>query len=159
MISRLAIDQGTTSTKAFRSGADGAAVAVGTRTHRQIHPRPGWVEHDPAELLSDIRALIDAAGPCAVAALANQGETVVAWDAHTKQPLHNAIVWQDERTGDAIARLRADGVAALTRQVAGLPLDPPPSCAGCSITPKVLKTCAGPDGCASAPPTRSSSTR
>ena len=124
MTGRLAIDQGTTSTKAYRSGADGAAVAVGARSHRQIHPRPGWVEHDPAELLRDIRALIEAAGPCAVAALANQGETVVAWDARTKRPLHNAIVWQDERTGDAIARLRADGVAALTRQVAGLPLDP-----------------------------------
>ena len=124
MTGRLAIDQGTTSTKAYRSGPHGTAVAVGSRTHRQIHPRPGWVEHAPAELLDGIRALIEAAGPCATAGLANQGETVVAWDARTKRPLHNAVVWQDERTADAVARLRAGGVESLTRDVAGLPLDP-----------------------------------
>ena len=124
MTAHVAIDQGTTSTKAYRRDPGGIVAAVGSRTHRQIHPRPGWVEHDAAEILSNIRALLAAAGPCVVAGLANQGETVVAWDARTKLPLHNAIVWQDERTAGPIARLRAEGVEELTRQVAGLPLDP-----------------------------------
>jgi glycerol kinase len=123
MITILAIDQGTTSTKAYRSGADLAFVPVGRRTHRQIHPHPGWMEHDPAELVENIRALIEQGGGCDTLGLANQGETVLAWDAVTKRPLYNAIVWQDERTKTAVERLRAAGVEALTRERAGLPLD------------------------------------
>lgn len=119
----LGIDQGTTSTKAYRAGADGVPHVVGRHVHRQIHPRPGWVEHDPTELLEAIEGLIEQAGPCDLAGLANQGETVVAWDAVTKRPLHNAIVWQDDRTRPAIERLRATGVEALTLARAGLPLD------------------------------------
>ncbi|HEY0419818.1 MAG TPA: FGGY family carbohydrate kinase, partial [Acetobacteraceae bacterium] len=94
------------------------------RVHRQIRPRPGWVEHDPGELLGNLEDLVEAAGPCAQAGLANQGETVLAWDAVTGEPLHNAIVWQDERTEDAVAGLRAAGLEALTLARAGLPLDP-----------------------------------
>jgi glycerol kinase len=120
----LAIDQGTTSTKAYRGNPAGDFTAIGTRTHRQIHPWPGWVEHDPMELLTHISSLIEAAGPVTLAGLANQGETVVAWDARTKRPLANAIVWQDQRTQAEIDRLRADGVEALTLARAGLPLDP-----------------------------------
>lgn len=123
-VSILAIDQGTTSTKAYKSEEEGDFVAVGSRSHRQIRPGPGHVEHDPEELLASIRSLIEQAGPCAAAGLANQGETVVAWDGATKRPLHNAIVWQDMRTVPAIARLRAAGVEALTLERAGLPLDP-----------------------------------
>lgn len=119
----LALDQGTTGTKAY-VWRDGRITALGGRTHRQIRPRPGWVEHDPLELLDHLRSLIAAAGPCALAGLANQGETVVAWDALTGAPLHNAIVWQDDRTAPAIARLREQGVEALTLSRAGLPLDP-----------------------------------
>ncbi len=124
MTAVLAIDQGTTATKAYRGDDDGGFIFVGQRTHRQLRPRAGWVEHDPAELLRHLRELIAAGGACEAIALANQGETVLAWDAVTKRPLYNAIVWQDERTGDAIARLRASGVEALTLERAGLPLDP-----------------------------------
>jgi glycerol kinase len=119
----LALDQGTTSSKAYL-WRDGRFTLAGKREHRQILPRPGWVEHDAAELLRHLRELIALAGPCALAGLANQGETVVAWDAATGHPLHHAIVWQDERTRDAVARLRAEGLEALTLERAGLPLDP-----------------------------------
>jgi glycerol kinase len=119
----LAIDQGTTSTKAYRLAPDGSFAALGSHRHRQILPRPGWVEHDAGELVAAIERLGAAAGPVAAVGLANQGETVVAWDAATKAPIHNAIVWQDERTADAIARLRTDGIEALTLARAGLPLD------------------------------------
>ncbi|GBQ67901.1 glycerol kinase [Ameyamaea chiangmaiensis NBRC 103196] len=119
----LAIDQGTTGTKAYRWQAGGAIAPVGSLTHRQIHPRPGWVEHDPHELLSHIRTLIGAAPDAALLGLANQGETVVAWHATTREPLANAIVWQDLRTTEMVERLRADGAEALTLERAGLPLD------------------------------------
>jgi glycerol kinase len=120
----LAIDQGTTSTKAYRMDEAGSIVVVGSRTHRQIHLHPGWVEHDPVELLGNIRALLKHAGRVAAIGLANQGETVVAWDASTKRPLANAIVWQDNRTSAIIERLRAEGAEATTLARAGLPLDP-----------------------------------
>ena len=118
----LALDQGTTSSKAYL-WRDGGLTLVGQRKHRQIRPRPGWVEHDAGEILSHLGELLRLAGPYAAVGLANQGETVVAWDAETGQPLHHAIVWQDERTADALARLKAQGVEALTLERAGLPLD------------------------------------
>jgi hypothetical protein len=120
----LAIDQGTTSTKAYLRHADGSTHLIGNRTHRQIRPNPGWVEHDALELLENIRALLLEAGPFARLGLANQGETVVAWDAQTKRPLYNAIVWQDDRTSPETERLKAEGQEALTLSRAGLPLDP-----------------------------------
>jgi glycerol kinase len=120
----LAIDQGTTATKAYVSTDGGAATFVGSRTHRQIHPHPGWVEHDPIEISNHVRALATLAGSSDAIGLANQGETVVAWDAETKRPLYNAIVWQDERTREDVERLRSAGLEALTLECAGLPLDP-----------------------------------
>jgi glycerol kinase len=120
----LAVDQGTTSTKAYRLNAAGEFTRVGARAHRQIYPRPGWVEHDPREILEAVQALIDAAGPVDIVGVANQGETVVAWDAKTKRPLHNAIVWQDMRTLNQVEALRATGAEAVVRERAGLPLDP-----------------------------------
>ncbi len=124
MPSILAIDQGTTSTKAYRADGSGEAVLVGNRSHRQIRPHPGWVEHDAEELLGHIRALLDAAGPIDIVGLANQGETVIAWDAHTGRPLGNAIVWQDDRTSAVTAQLREDGHEVLSLARSGLPLDP-----------------------------------
>ena len=124
MPSILAIDQGTTSTKAYRSDGAGEVVLVGNRSHRQIRPHPGWVEHDAGELLGNIRALLDAAGPVDLVGLANQGETVIAWDAQTGLPLGNAIVWQDDRTSAVTAKLRDDGHEALCLERSGLPLDP-----------------------------------
>jgi glycerol kinase len=120
----LAIDQGTTSTKAYVSTDGGAATLVGSRTHRQIHPYPGWVEHDPIEISNHVLELAMLAGSSDAIGLANQGETVVAWDAETKRPLYNAIVWQDERTREDVERLRSAGLEALTLECAGLPLDP-----------------------------------
>jgi glycerol kinase len=120
----LAIDQGTTSTKAYASVDGGAATLVGTRRHRQIRPNPGWVEHDPIEISTHVLELATLAGSSDAIGLANQGETVVAWDAETKRPLYNAIVWQDERTREDVERLRSAGLEALTLERAGLPLDP-----------------------------------
>lgn len=119
----LAIDQGTTSTKAYRLESDGRFQHVGAIRHRQIRPQPGWVEHDPNELLDAIRRLIAEAGTVDAIGLANQGETVVAWDRDTKRPIYNAIVWQDERTAAAIDRYRRDGIERITLDRAGLPLD------------------------------------
>ena len=124
MPSILAIDQGTTSTKAYVSIDGGAPTFVGSRTHRQIHPYPGWIEHDPIEISNHVRELATLAGSSDAIGLANQGETVVAWDAETKRPLYNAIVWQDERTREDVERLRSAGLEALTLERAGLPLDP-----------------------------------
>jgi glycerol kinase len=118
----LAIDQGTTSTKAYAWTEEGLREA-GRRQHRQIRPRPGWVEHDPEELIGHIAELIEGAGAVSAIGLANQGETVIAWDAKTKRPLYNAIVWQDERTSGEVERLRASGIEDVTRERAGLPLD------------------------------------
>jgi glycerol kinase len=118
----LAIDQGTTSTKAY-VWRDGRVHLVGRRTHRQIYPQAGWVEHDAEELVGHIAELAQTAGPAAAIGLANQGETVVAWDALTKRPLHNAIVWQDGRTAVDVNRLRSNGLEEMTLAHAGLPLD------------------------------------
>lgn len=133
MISVLAIDQGTTKTKAFRltvdpgDDASGRFTPVITLEHRQIYPRPGWVEHDPLELLDNVKRCVRAGeeqGKLAAIGMDNQGETVIAWDAQTGQPVYNAIVWQDNRTMETIERLRAGGAEQLTRERAGLPLDP-----------------------------------
>ena len=124
MPSILAIDQGTTSTKAYRTDGAGEVTLVGNRGHRQIRPHPGWVEHDAEELLGNIRALLEAAGPVEMVGLANQGETVIAWDSETGRPLGNAIVWQDDRTSAITEALRADGHEPLSLARAGLPLDP-----------------------------------
>lgn len=128
MTNVLALDQGTSGTKAHRLVPGGGFAEVAVFEHRQILPRAGWVEHDPAELLGHLRQCLErgAAGPERPAAigLANQGETVVAWDRASGRPLANAIVWQDSRTLDAVERLRAAGAEAETRARAGLPLDP-----------------------------------
>ena len=76
-----AIDQGTTSTRVLVADTDGAIEIACAITHQQIHPNPGWVEHDPEELLSNIRACLQAAGVVDAIGIDNQGETVVAWDA------------------------------------------------------------------------------
>lgn len=120
----VAIDQGTTATKLHRLRPDGSFETLATREHRQIYPQPGWVEHDAEELLDNVRACLDLAGDAAAIGIANQGETVVAWDADTGRPLHNAIVWQDARTQDVTERLKRQGAEALTLERAGLPLDP-----------------------------------
>ncbi|MGE0213568.1 MAG: FGGY family carbohydrate kinase [Parvibaculaceae bacterium] len=119
----LAVDQGTTSTRALVLTGSGAEV-VHAAEHRQIFPAPGWVEHDPLELLANVRAAVEAAGSVDAIGLDNQGESCLAWHADTGEPLSPVIVWQDSRTQDRIGALKAEGSEALTKARAGLPLDP-----------------------------------
>lgn len=124
MTSTLAIDQGTTGTKAHRLREDGGFETLAGFEHRQIYPRQGWVEHDPEELAAHVEAALDQARDAAAIGIANQGETVMAWDGETKRPIYNAIVWQDARTSDVTEGLKSDGAEELTLRIAGLPLDP-----------------------------------
>jgi glycerol kinase len=120
------IDQGTTSTKCLLVDEAGNTTNVGAIRHRQILPRDGWVEHDAAELLANVRELLARAvdAGAEALALANQGETVVAWDLRDGQPICNAIVWQDQRTASSVDALRKTGLEAEVKDRAGLPLDP-----------------------------------
>lgn len=120
----LAIDQGTTGTKAFTLDDGGRFEKVASFEHRQYYPRPGWVEHDAEELLLHIRQCIEAAGPVDAIGIDNQGETIVAWDAATGNPICRAIVWQDNRTLDVTEAMKSQGAEELTLSRAGLPLDP-----------------------------------
>ncbi|MGC1486325.1 MAG: FGGY family carbohydrate kinase [Albidovulum sp.] len=118
------IDQGTTSTRVLVLEADGHLKLVHSVTHEQFYPRESWVEHDPEELIRNIRICADAAGKVDAIGIDNQGESCLAWDARTKEALSPVIVWQDSRSIDQIERLRSDGLEAETLARAGLPLDP-----------------------------------
>jgi glycerol kinase len=126
----IAIDQGTTSTRAIVFDAALAPVASAQQELRQIYPAPGLVEHDPEEIwsatLATVRAAMARAGAEArdIAALGitNQRETTIIWDRATNRPIHNAIVWQDRRTADRCAALRQDEPMITART--GLLLDP-----------------------------------
>jgi len=127
----LALDQGTTSSRAILFDHGGAVVALAQREFPQIFPRPGWVEHDPREIWATqigvaAEALARAGvGPGALAAIGitNQRETTVVWDRETGEPVCHAIVWQDRRTADACHRLKAEGHEALVRERTGLVID------------------------------------
>ncbi|MGY2235939.1 FGGY family carbohydrate kinase [Pseudomonas gingeri] len=119
-----ALDQGTTSTRVLVVNENGAADILLSLRHQQHHPQPGWVEHDPLELLANIERCLEATGPVDAIGLANQGESCLAWDALSGQPLSPVIVWQDNRTSAQIEQLRREGGEALTLERAGLPLDP-----------------------------------
>jgi glycerol kinase len=118
-----AIDQGTTSTRALALQPDGGVAVVKALEHRQIYPRPGWVEHDPLELVRNILACAEAVPDPEALGIDNQGESCLAWDAETCEPVSPVIVWQDSRTAATIEALKADGAEALTLERAGLPLD------------------------------------
>lgn len=118
-----AIDQGTTSTRVLVADTDGNIEIACAVTHQQNHPHAGWVEHDPEELLANIRHCLKAAGQVDAIGLDNQGESCLAWDARTGVALSPVIVWQDNRTADAVARLKDSGAETLTLARAGLPLD------------------------------------
>lgn len=125
----VAIDQGTTSTRAIVFDHAGSVVATGQREHKQILPRAGWVEHDPLEIWRNTREVIatalSAAGipreQVAAVGITNQRETTVIWDRATGEPVHNAIVWQDTRTQPIVDRL-AEGDVDRYRAATGLPL-------------------------------------
>ena len=126
----LAIDQGTTSSRAILFDRDARAVAVAQRELQQHYPARGWVEHDPEQIWQDTvavaREALAAIEPSRVAAvgITNQRETVVVWDRATGEPIHRAIVWQDRRTADECAKLKSDGAETDVRQRTGLLLDP-----------------------------------
>ncbi len=120
----LALDQGTTGTKAFTYDEEGKFKTVFSAEVEQHFPKPGWVEHDPAQLIGHIETAIKKAGKIDAIGIANQGETLLAWNAKTGTPIYRAIVWQDDRTKDFCSALKAQGAEALTKERAGLPLDP-----------------------------------
>jgi glycerol kinase len=127
----LALDQGTTSSRAILFGHGGAVAAVAQREFPQVFPKPGWVEHDPKEIwASQVAVAIEAlarahAGTKDVAAIGitNQRETTVVWDRASGEPVCPAIVWQDRRTADRCDRLKADGFEPLVRERTGLVID------------------------------------
>ena len=125
-----AIDQGTTSTRCLVFAPEGAPLASAQLEHRQIFPKPGWVEHDPLEIWRAteqvVRTALERAGASAASLAAvgitNQRETVVFWDRETGAPFGNAIVWQDVRTAELCAELARRGAGELFRARTGLPL-------------------------------------
>jgi glycerol kinase len=128
----MAIDQGTTSSRAIIFNVGGEIVAVGQREFKQHFPQPGWVEHDAEEIWASqrdvaIEALKKAnlkAADVGAIGITNQRETVVVWDRSTGKPIHRAIVWQDRRTAATCDRLRADGREPVVHKKTGLLLDP-----------------------------------
>jgi len=125
----LALDQGTTSSRAIVFDSRMQPVATAQREFEQIYPASGWVEHDPeaiwASTLATAReAAAGFAGAIAGIGITNQRETTLIWDRATGKPIHNAIVWQDRRTADTCAALRAEGFEAIVRARTGLVLDP-----------------------------------
>jgi glycerol kinase len=128
----LALDQGTTSTRAILFNERGEALAEAGRPLRQIYPQDGWVEHDAEEIFSAstdvLREAVQKAGrsmdEVRAIGITNQRETVVVWDKTTGRPIHNAIVWQDRRTEPVCLRLRDAGREARVTELTGLLLDP-----------------------------------
>ena len=126
----LAIDQGTTSSRAIVFNHAGEIVGKGQLEFQQIFPHPGWVEHDPKEIWESVRfvvaeALADAEvnrDQIAAIGITNQRETAVVWDKHTGEPVYNAIVWQDTRTSKIIRELGGDEGVEKYRDICGLPL-------------------------------------
>ncbi len=125
-----AIDQGTTSSRCMIFDAGGQVAARAGREHRQIFPRPGWVEHDALEIWGNVEAVAARAmaslniGPADLAAvgITNQRETTLLWDRATGEPVANAVVWQDTRTADLVHDLARDGGTDRFRDRCGLPL-------------------------------------
>jgi len=128
----VALDQGTTSTRAIVFDARLTPIAMAQQEFPQIFPSPGWVEHDPEDIwntsVATVREAMAKAGLAAKdiagVGITNQRETALLWDRASGKPIHNAIVWQDRRTADRCAALRHDGQEALVTDKTGLLLDP-----------------------------------
>ncbi len=126
----LAIDQGTTSSRAIIFDHSGQIVSVGQYEHEQIFPRAGWVEHNPAEIWDNVREAVATAlskaqtnrDEIAAVGITNQRETTVVWDKNTGEPVYNAIVWQDTRTDKIVKELAGDEGAEKYKEICGLPL-------------------------------------
>jgi glycerol kinase len=128
----LALDQGTTSSRAILFDEAGNALRSARRELRQVYPQPGWVEHDPREILASQRAvarqvLRESGLPLKelmAVGITNQRETTIVWDRQTGEPIHHAIVWQDRRSAPLCQELREVGAESLVRERTGLVLDP-----------------------------------
>ena len=128
----LAIDQGTTSTRAIVFNGDMKVAGMGQKEFPQIYPKPGWVEHDPEEIWESvvwtvgkaIKAAGIKAGDISALGITNQRETVVVWDRATGKPIQNAIVWQDRRTASYCEKLKRQDLEKLFTRRTGLLLDP-----------------------------------
>ena len=128
----LALDQGTTSSRAIVFDEEGAPVEIAQQEFRQIYPQPGWVEHDPLEILGTQREVArEAVAQSGVPlkdmmgiGITNQRETTLVWDRQTGEPIANAIVWQDRRTAAQCRELREAGAESLVRERTGLVVDP-----------------------------------
>ena len=128
----MALDQGTTSSRAIVFGRDGSVLGAAQEPFTQHFPQPGWVEHDPEEIwetqLRCARLALQRAGlgaeDLAALGVANQRETVLLWDAETGATLGNAIVWQCRRTADRCAELQRAGLGPAIEARTGLRLDP-----------------------------------
>jgi len=127
----LALDQGTTSSRAMLFDRRGNVVSIAQKEFQQFYPHPGWVEHDPQEIWSTqagvaaeavTRAGLNGASIAAIG-ITNQRETTIVWDRQTGQPIYNAIVWQDHRAADFCDELKAQGLEASVRAKTGLPID------------------------------------
>jgi glycerol kinase len=127
----LALDQGTTSSRAIIFDRDGGIRGIAQKEFTQIFPNTGWVEHDPQEIwASQIGVAVEAlgraglgSGDIAAIGITNQRETTIVWDRETGDPVHNAIVWQDRRTADFCERLKADGAGPSIQEKSGLLID------------------------------------
>ena len=125
-----AIDQGTTSSRFMVFDRNGDIVSIAQKEHQQIYPKPGWVEHDPLEIVGNTNEVIGAAlaranlnaSDLAAVGITNQRETTVLWDKATGRPLCNAIVWMDTRTAQLVAGYARDGGQDRFREKTGLPL-------------------------------------
>jgi len=125
-----AIDQGTTSSRFILFDHAGDIVSVAQKEHEQIYEKPGWVEHDPAEIWRNTQEVVGTAltqedlnrSDVAAIGITNQRETTVLWDPKTGRPLHNALVWQDTRVNELVAAYTADGGQDRFRAQTGLPL-------------------------------------
>ena len=127
----MAIDQGTTSSRAIIFDHDGNKVAISQQEFPQYFPQPGWVEHDPLEIWDSVQSVISNVmiksqiKPYKIAAIGitNQRETTVIWDRHTGKPIYNAIVWQSKQTSDIAERLIKDGYKDMIHKKTGLVID------------------------------------
>jgi glycerol kinase len=125
-----AIDQGTTSTRFILFDRAGRIIASAQKEHRQIFPKPGWVEHDPQEIWQNTQEVAGAAlaragvrpGALAAVGITNQRETTVLWERSTGRPVHNALVWQDTRVDELVAEYQRQGGINRFRAKTGLPL-------------------------------------
>ena len=143
----IAIDQGTTSSRAIIFDKKGSIVSTGQKEHEQIFPQAGWVEHDPKEIRNNTREVIGQALSKAnvtrhnvkAIGITNQRETAVVWNKQTGEPVYNAIVWQDTRTQEIVDRFAADGGVGSRRPWASpcRRTSPAPRSSGSSRTSRV----------------------